>query len=120
MIADLGNPARHVCLARLILFWREPKMRSDHSRGSEAIRIVDGRRERQRHESADTGHRHETPDAFVGTSNGQQPLLNGSEFHAQSCAGLEKRVGDEGQGPMVLDQLADAMLKRLWCRRSNL
>jgi len=57
-------------------------MRPDHSRGSEAIRIVDGRRERQRNESTDTGRRHKTPDAFVGTSNGQQPLLNGSEFQA--------------------------------------
>ena len=74
MITNLGNPARHVCLARLILPWREPKMRSDHSRGPEAIRIVDSRGERQRHESADTGGRHETPDPFVGTSNGQQPL----------------------------------------------
>jgi len=95
-------------------------MRSDHSRGSEAIRIVDGRRERQCHESADTGRRHEPPDAFVGTSNCQQPLLNGSEFQAQSCASFEKRVGDKRQGSVVLDQLADAMLERLWCRRSNL
>ena len=95
-------------------------MRSDHSRGSEAIRIVDGRRERQPHESADTGRRHETPDAFVGTGNCQQPLLNGSEFQAQSCTGLEKRVGDKGQGSVVLDQLADAVLEGLWCRRSDL
>src|SRR5690349_12851540 len=120
MIADLRNPARHVCLARLILLWREPKMRSDHSRGSEAIRIVDGRRERQRHESADTGRRHETPDACVGTSNGQQPLLNGSEFQAQSCTGLEQRVGNKRQGSVVFDQLADAVLERLWSGWSNL
>jgi hypothetical protein len=104
----------------LILRWREPKMCPDRSRGSEATGIVDGRRERQRHESADTGRRHETPDAFVGTSNGQQPLLNGAEFQSQSCPGPEKRVGDDRQGSVVFDQLADAVLERLRCRRPNL
>ena len=47
-------------------------------------------------------------------------FLNGSEFQAQSCAGLEERVGDKRQSAVVLDQLADAVLERLWCRRSNL
>ena len=120
MVADFRDPPRHVGLAGLVAFRRQPEMGADLPRGAEAPRIVDRRREGQRHQRTHPGHAAQLPHALIGTTDGHQAPLQRLELRQQRLPRRQQRVGHRLQRGMARHQLAHPRRKGLRRRRPHL